>query len=172
MFNEKPYILEFLDMLASWVLEGKPALMNYLKEVDVLLIAYDVGDRGSFVKMKDIYQKVLATLDEGVDVPVCIVAAKSDTPKEKWQVEAEEGREFASRLGGVFVACSAKDGDGVEDAVERPVTVVVERRMKLLRQREERHQERTRMYQEAARKSEPTATVMGKVRRWLHCGKR
>jgi len=172
VFNETPYILEFLEMLASWVLEEMPALMNWLKGVDVLLFAYDVGDRGSFVKMKDIYQKVLAILDGVVNVPVCIVATKSDTPKEKWQVEAEEGREFASRLGGVFVACSAKDGDGVEDAVERPVTVFVERRMELLRQREERHQERMRRYQERARKSEPTATVMEKVRRWLPFGKR
>jgi len=171
-FNETPYLLEFVEVPGTWALEELSALKASLKRVDALLFVYDIGDPKSFEKMKDIYENVVATLGEGVHVPVGVVAAKSDMMrKEKWQVEAEEGREFASRLGGVFAVCSAKEGEGVEDAVERPVTVAVEGKMKLLREREERHQERMEMCQERGRKSENTATVMEKVRRWLPFGK-
>lgn len=155
------------------MLDGETsALKKGLKQSDVLLFAYDVGDRESFEKMKEIYEKVLAAAGEGLNVPVGIVATKSDTSKEEWQVEAEEGREFASRIGGVFAACSAKEGEGVQDAVEGPVLVLVEGKRKLLKEREERDQGRNKSRQERAERDRNTGTVMDKVRRWLHFGKR
>lgn len=71
----------------------------------------------------------------------------------------------------MFAVCSAKEGEGVKDAVERPVTVAVKGKMKLLRKREKRHQKRMKMCQKRGQKSENTATVMEKVRQWLPFGK-
>ncbi len=149
-----------------------PALQELLKRADALLFVYDVGDQGSFENIKDVYEKLSAAPGQGVHVPVGIVAAKSDTPKDKWQVKSGEGKDFASSIGGVFATCSAQEGEGVEDAVEGPVMVAVEGRMTMLREREERHQERMRTYQERAVKSGSKATVMEKVGRWLPIGKR
>lgn len=147
IFSETPFLLEFIEVPESWALKEMPALKELLKRVDTLLFVYDVGDRESFEKMENIYKKVSAALGEGVNVPIGIVAAKSDTPKEKWQVKAEEESELASRLGGVFATCSAKEGEGVEHAVEKLVKVAVEGKINLLRERQERHRERMKVYQ-------------------------
>ena len=172
IFDETPYLLEFIELPGNWAGEEMPRLNESLKQADAVLCVYDVGDQKSFEQVKDIYEAVLASLGEDVRVPVGVVAAKSDTPTGKWQVEAEEGREFARRVGGAFAACSAKEGEGVEDAVEGPVTLAVEGKMLLSREREERYRERVKMYEERGRKSEDTATLVGRVGRRLPFGRR
>lgn len=77
-------------------------------------------------QMKSIYSKFLATLTESVNVLVGVEAAKSNTPKGKWQVEAGEGRELARRLEGVFAVSSAEGTESVEDAVQRLVMAAEE----------------------------------------------
>jgi len=140
-----------------------------LQRADALLFAYDVGDRGSFETMKAVCAKVLASAGagagEGADVAVGIVATKADTPAGKWQVEAGEGREFAGRVGGVFGACSAKEGGGVVDAVEGPVMVFVEGKVRLVGEREERFRGRVEMYRERAGGGGKAALVVGMVGR-------
>lgn len=169
VFGGRAFLLEFVKVPGDM----PAALGGSLERVDACLLVYDVGERGSFEEMEDVYEKVIAASGgEGGHVPVGVVAAKADTPRGKWRVEAEEGRRFAGRVGGVFAACSAKGGEGVEDAVELPVMVAVEGKIELLREREERHRERMEIYWERGRKGEGTATVMETVRRWRPFGKR
>lgn len=144
-----------------------------LQRADALLFAYDVGDWASFETMKAVCEKVLASAGAGegagegggADVPVAIVATKADTPAGAWQVEAGEGREFAGRVGGVFGVCSAKEGEGVVDAVEGCVMGVVEGKVRLVREREERFRERVETYGGRAGGSGKAVRVVGKVER-------
>lgn len=140
-----------------------------LQRADALLFAYDVGDRASFKTMKAVCEKVLASVGEGegegVEVPVGIVATKADTPAGKWQVGAGDGREFAGRVGGVFGACSAKEGRGVVELVEGTVMAVVEGKVRLVREREERFRGRVEMYRGRAGGGGKAARVVGKVGR-------
>lgn len=48
-----------------------------------MLFVYNIEDPKSFEKMKDIYENVVATLGEGVHIPVGVVAAKSDMMQKK-----------------------------------------------------------------------------------------
>lgn len=142
VFSGKAFLLEFVEVPGDM----PAALAGSLKGVDACLLVYDVGERASFAEMRDVYETVVAASGgRDVCVPVGVVAAKSDTRGGKWLVGAQEGRQFAGRVGGVFAACSAKEGEGVEDAVELPVMVAVEGKMELLREREERYWARMKM---------------------------
>ncbi|KAF4621889.1 hypothetical protein G7Y89_g14457 [Cudoniella acicularis] len=91
----------------------RPQYFN--SSTDGLIVVYDICDRDSFEAAKQLWREAaLAKFqdeknDNGCDVPVLLFGNKTDLGHER-EVTEEEGRDFARRIGALWIEGSALDG--------------------------------------------------------------
>ena len=98
-----------------------------MSEGESFVLVYSVNSRDSFDVLFEFADLICRHRDVSTlaDVPVVIVANKTDLEQEEWQVTSDEGRAFAKRLGAPFVEASAKSGKNAVEAFETVVKEVL-----------------------------------------------
>lgn len=105
-----------------------------LRHVEACIFVYDVGSRAGFDDVKCYYENFV--LERSLDArqhcqmgcwSVCrrrpqpykglvwVVANKIDRPEQEWAIAREEGEDFATSIGAIFIAMSAKTGEGHDE---------------------------------------------------------
>jgi Ras-related protein Rab-1A len=107
-------------ILQIWDLGGQPHFREvadiYFRGAKGILAVFDVTRKASMDRLSDWIERVHAILGQ---IPMVVVGNKIDlrNPDEGITgVTNEEGAEFASELGSVYVETSAKDNSGVDKA--------------------------------------------------------
>lgn len=101
------------------------------------MLAYDVSSPKSFQDLIEFCARCElggVGIAPGTSLPCLVVGLKGDLAGE---VQAEDGWRLARRLGGRFMTCSAKTGEGFPEIVEAAVTPVIDARTRLIRESEE-----------------------------------
>ncbi|KPM34205.1 hypothetical protein AK830_g12368 [Neonectria ditissima] len=107
---------------------------KHIAQLDALVLVFDLSDPRSFQVLCAFCARCeLAGVELG---PCLIVGTKADLVEPRSQAVDDAWR-LARRLGGSFVACSARDGSGIEALAEEVVQSVVEARKRLVRESEE-----------------------------------
>eukprot|EP01119_Soliformovum_irregulare_P017904 TRINITY_DN5393_c0_g1_i1.p1 TRINITY_DN5393_c0_g1~~TRINITY_DN5393_c0_g1_i1.p1 ORF type:complete len:196 (+),score=38.52 TRINITY_DN5393_c0_g1_i1:84-671(+) len=109
--DDKPAVLDILDTAGQ---EEYLALRDqYICRGEGFALVFSLTNRLTFNHIEDLYNHILRVKD--VDqYPVVILGNKSDLLKDR-EVQPEEGRKLAERLGVPFLETSAKTGYNVED---------------------------------------------------------
>ncbi|KAH7015578.1 P-loop containing nucleoside triphosphate hydrolase protein [Ilyonectria destructans] len=114
----------------SWITRG-------IRDSDALILAYDLSDARSFQVLCEFCARCELEgvgVAPGTSLPCLIIGTKTDLPN---QVHVEDGWRLAKRLGGSFVMCCAKDGQGFSELIEEAVGPVIEARTRLMRESED-----------------------------------
>lgn len=114
----------------SWITRG-------IRDRDALILAYDLSDARSFQVLCEFCARCELEgvgVAPGTSLPCLIIGTKTDLPN---QVHVEDGWRLAKRLGGSFVMCCAKDGQGFSELIEEAVGPVIEARTRLMRESED-----------------------------------
>ena len=85
----------------------------YYRDTKGCLMCYDVNNRRSF---ENLAYWVTELEENRGKVPVLLVGNKIDLER---KVTRQEGLDFAKMKGYLFVECSAKTGDGVQDMFQK-----------------------------------------------------
>lgn len=170
----QPCLLEFYEIYyrSFEQFERKQLKRFEIHELDAFMLVYDVGQKRSFEPLTHIYEKIMKDIETAASLPAVVVAAKTDIPRESWQVSAEEGRELAERLGIQFRECSAKEGVGVNEIMEQLVEASMEIRRKQLQEKlaqekaaqEKAFQEKAARDQEQARLEKQNRSLTEKMK--------
>ncbi|KAH6897363.1 P-loop containing nucleoside triphosphate hydrolase protein [Thelonectria olida] len=114
----------------AWLTRG-------IRDCDALILAYDLSNPKSFQDLIEFCARCElggVGIAPGTSLPCLVVGLKSDLPG---QIHVEDGWRLARRLGGRFMTCSAKTGQGFPEIVEAAVTPVIDARTRLIRESEE-----------------------------------
>lgn len=107
-----------------WDLAGQPVFKDVVKayytKVFGGILVYDITRRQTFENVEKWLTDILANSKRDQDVPVVLLANKTDLREEGAEtVSTEEGKELADRLGLSFIETSAKTGEGVQAAFDQ-----------------------------------------------------
>ena len=122
-------MLEY-DSLCDTTIDACTAMWNqYLKTSDAFLLVYSVSSKESFKRLRSLYRVRFEESREAKPKPVWILANKSDLPKELWEVETQDGQDFASSIGAKFLSVSAMTGECLQrdDAVRIATELLLHR---------------------------------------------
>ncbi|KAI5457434.1 P-loop containing nucleoside triphosphate hydrolase protein [Mariannaea sp. PMI_226] len=122
----------------AWITRG-------IRDCDALILAYDLSNPKTFQDLIEFCARCElggVGITPGTSLPCLVVGLKSDlagphSPQLGGDAENSDGWRLARRLGGRFVACSAKTGQGISEIVEAAVGPVIEARIRLIRESEE-----------------------------------
>lgn len=101
--NEKKVHLQVWDTSAEE--RFRKIALGYYRATNGIIVVYDATNRHSFTQLSQWFYEIKRFTTEKVQV--LLVANKSDL-RGQLQVESEEGREFAEKMGVGFVEASAK----------------------------------------------------------------
>ncbi|PWN50049.1 putative ras-related protein rab-18 [Violaceomyces palustris] len=96
---------------------------SYYRGAQGVIIAYDVTQRETFESLSTWFNE-LETFTSSSDVVKIVVGNKVDKEFSR-VVTTEEGKEFAEKMGCLFVECSAKKGVGVNGAFDELVNRII-----------------------------------------------
>lgn len=85
----------------------------YYRDANGALLVYDITDRDSFTKVRNWVKELRKIV--GKNIVLVIAGNKADLEKYR-QVEESEAVEYAQSVGAIHIQCSAKTGNGVEQA--------------------------------------------------------
>ena len=83
----------------------------FYKDAHVIVLVYDITDKGSFEKMKNYWYEEAINLGKK-NVLFAVVANKSDLYEHR-EIPDDDGEDFAKKIGAIFVATSAKNDSGI-----------------------------------------------------------
>ncbi len=108
-----PCIVEILDTAGTEQFASMRQL--YISNCRAFALVYSVDDRASFDETLEIYQQILAAVNNPAEITVVLVGNKCDL-EECREVETSEGRNVAKTLMNncTFIETSAKDGTNVQ----------------------------------------------------------
>ena len=108
-----PCIVEILDTAGTEQFASMRQL--YISNCRAFALVYSVDDRASFDETLEIYQQILAAVNDPSEITVILVGNKCDL-EECREVETSEGRHVAKTLMNncTFIETSAKDGTNVQ----------------------------------------------------------
>ena len=128
-YKFKP-ILDNTVKLMVWDTAGQERFRtltsSYYRGAHGVILVYDVGSLDSFNDIEAVWLKELDRnlFDiEKKEVCILLIGNKIDTER---QVSREEGRQLARKLNCLFMECSAKTRDGVEEAFQLLIEKVVQ----------------------------------------------
>jgi GTPase KRas protein len=118
--GEGTYNLELLDTAGQ---EEYSAMREaYMYDGESFVLAFAKNNRDSFDALIDFAELISRVRDTDIkNVPVVVVGNKNDLPADEIQVDDEEGRSFAERLGAEYVSCSALTGLNIDSIFENVV---------------------------------------------------
>jgi len=95
----------------------------YYRGAEAIMIVFDMTNRDSFTHIQDWMEEIIKYT--GKDVVIIVGANKSDLNDKK--VKKEEMEEFTKKKGIKIFECSAKTGDGVENAFKYMVETLIKK---------------------------------------------
>ncbi|XP_051130173.1 ras-related protein RABC2a-like [Andrographis paniculata] len=98
---------------------------SYYRGAHGIILVYDVTRRETFDNLSEVWAKELELYSTNQDRIKMIVGNKSDRESER-AVTREEGIALAKELGCLFVECSAKTRENVEQCFEELATKIME----------------------------------------------
>uniref|UniRef100_A0A914D165 small monomeric GTPase n=1 Tax=Acrobeloides nanus TaxID=290746 RepID=A0A914D165_9BILA len=93
-----------------------------LNEVHGVIIAYSISDYESFLEVEKFFKEIKGVYQK--EVPIIVVATKSDLESSKRMVSTKDGEILANRLGCLFMEVSAKKNKGVNEAFTELVQLI------------------------------------------------
>jgi Ras-related protein Rab-21 len=103
----------------------------YYRDAQGALLTYDITDRDSFTKVQHWVKELRKIV--GKDIVLVIAGNKVDLEKNR-QVDLKESEAFAKSVGAVHVLCSAKTGQGVEQAFLEITKKMLKKQAKKMKQ--------------------------------------
>ena len=85
----------------------------YYQDSAAAVLTYDITSLASFKELAKWKEDLDANAPKGIIMVVC--ANKVDLPEGKWQVNFQDGVDYAKSIGAIFKNTSAKEGLGVEE---------------------------------------------------------
>ena len=127
--------------LTIWETEGqerfRSIITNYLKGPDALILIYDVTNKSSYDSLNGWVNFIKHGREEStITIPVILVGNKIDLEYPR-KVTREEGYKFANENGFLFVECSAKTGENINDIFNKLVLAILENNPKYEELKEE-----------------------------------
>ena len=114
--------------LKLWDTAGQERLYaitkQYYQGLQGLILVYDQTNKESFAKLSNWHEKISAELNLD-KIGIVIVANKSDL--ENKQVDIEEGKSFADKIGAPFIETSAAKSINVEECFNMLVQEVIKK---------------------------------------------
>jgi len=102
----------------------------YYRGAEAIMIVFDVTNKDSFTHIQDWMEEI--TKYTGKDVVIIVGANKSDLNDK--QIKKEEMEEFVKKKGIKIFECSAKTGEGVENAFKHMVETLIKKNDKNLKE--------------------------------------
>lgn len=98
---------------------------SYYRGAQGIILVYDVTRRDTFTNLSDVWAKELELYSTNKDCVKMLVGNKLDRESER-AVSREEGLALAKELGCLFLECSAKTRENVEQCFEELVLKIME----------------------------------------------
>ncbi|CAA2958331.1 ras-related RABC1 [Olea europaea subsp. europaea] len=115
--------------LAIWDTAGQERFRtltsSYYRGAQGIILVYDVTRRETFTNLSDIWAKEIDLYSTNQDCIKMLVGNKVDKDSER-TVSKKEGMNFAREYGCLFIECSAKTRDNVEQCFEELVLKILE----------------------------------------------
>ena len=110
---------------------------SFFSRADGVVMVFDVTSRTSFERIGRWFEELKDKKDPGVDVDVCLCAAKSDLPLEMRVISSDEAKALADSLSIPYFETSAKMDSGVTNMFTTMAQRVVTRKHGLSQPSEE-----------------------------------
>jgi hypothetical protein len=178
IFSHHQCLFEFVELDGlDGLYSGGNACPKGFEGLDALILVYDVGDRTTFSALPEIYKKGLE-LSGKARISVAVIANKFDMFQESREVSEDEGIEFAEAIGGLYAQCSAREGDGVRELIQRLMRQIVGERVRLLdekdmqlqRAKEKETSQKEQEHSKESRRMRMKRSVSGKIMNRLSIG--
>ncbi|KAJ3462048.1 hypothetical protein MRS44_010601 [Fusarium solani] len=112
-------------------------LTRGMRDCDALILVYDLTDPSSFRELCEFCARCELEgvgVAPGSSLPCLVVGTKADLPN---QEHVHDGERLAKRLGGRFVTCSSRTGEGFPELMEAAIGPVVDARTALIQESED-----------------------------------
>jgi len=96
---------------------------KFIRAGEGFLCVYSITSRASFMRMKDLRDKIAWTKDED-RVPVVLVGNKSDLAKDR-KVSTQEGKDLAAEFGCPFIETSAKTANNIQECMHKVLLEII-----------------------------------------------
>ena len=116
-YSQKPLVIDNINVtLDLWDTAGQEKYRSLgrrlYKDAYIVVLVYDITDPKTFEDLKEKWYNDLKTYGEKYTV-IGIVGNKSDCYDQE-KVSEEEAKEFANKLGAIFMLTSAKTGENID----------------------------------------------------------
>jgi small GTP-binding protein len=101
---------------------------NYYRNADCCLLVYDITEKDSFEEIKNFFNKKIKEICKP-DIPVILLGNKTDL-ESKRQVPSEDGANFCTENGYMFMETSCLKNTNVSDAFETLIELTNREMMK------------------------------------------
>ncbi|XP_059305922.1 ras-related protein RABC2a-like [Lycium ferocissimum] len=98
---------------------------SYYRGAQGIILVYDVTRRETFTNLSDVWAKEVELYSNNQDCVKMLVGNKVDRESER-AVSREEGIALAKELGGLFLECSAKTRENVQNCFEELALKIME----------------------------------------------
>lgn len=98
----------------------------YYRFISCAIFVFDLTNRKSFISIQNWYKELVQKLDpESLEYfPVIIVGNKHDLSRNR-EVSEREGQTLAHKYGGLYIECSAKNGNNIEESFIKAIKLLL-----------------------------------------------
>ena len=133
-----------------------PIGKKYYKDSDALILVYDVTNNYSYDNLKNWVKDIKHYREEStIKIPLILVGNKIDVEDSR-VISREQGYKFAKENGFLFVECSAKTGENIENIFDKLVLTILENNPK--------YEELTKEFKDKVRKE-----IIEEVEEYIKC---
>ena len=115
-YSQKPLVIDNTNVTIDlWDTAGQEKYRSlgrrFYKDAYIVILVYDITNHKSFEELKEKWYNDLKTYGEKYTV-IGVVGNKSDCYEQE-EVSEEEAKEYANKIGAIFMLTSAKTGDNI-----------------------------------------------------------